>query len=167
VPSVTADGANVRGDVFLNNGVSAEGEVRLLGAQIGGSLECGGSAFKNPGGDALSADRANVKGSVFLNDGFSAEGEVRLLGAQIGGDVDCSGGKFSRVRVQRAAIAGGLFWRGVEVAETTTPDLTNASAGSLFDDAKSWPRSLSEIDFGFRLEGAGFSSKSRFVSIDS
>jgi len=29
------------------------------------------------------------------------------------------------------------------------------------------PRSLSEIDCSFRLEGAGFSSKSRFVSIDN
>jgi hypothetical protein len=188
VLSVTADRANVKGSVFLRDGFSAEGEVRLLGAQIGGDLDCSGGTFKNPGGNALHADRADVKGSVFLSDGFSAEGEVRLLGAQIGGDLTCSGGtfknpgkdalsfhnaeveggtylrrgftaegevglvgaqiggdltctggKFCRVGVQRAAITGALFWHGVEVAETTTLDLTNASAGSLIDDEMSWP----------------------------
>jgi hypothetical protein len=85
------------------------------------------------------ADGANVKGGLFLRDGFHAKGEVRLLGAQIAGDLDCSSGKFGSIRVQRATVAGGLFWRGVETAETTTLDLTNASAGSLIDDEKSWP----------------------------
>jgi len=114
VLSVTADGANVRGDVSLNNGFSAGGEVRLLGAQIGGNLECGGGAFKNPGGDALSADRADVEGGVFLRDGFSAEGEVRLLGAQIGGSLECSGGRFENpgkkaLSADGANVKGAVF----------------------------------------------------------
>ena len=137
--ALSADRADVKGNVFLSDGFCAEGEVRLLGAQIGGDLGCRRGTFKNPGKDALSADRTDVKGSVFLSDGFCAEGEVRLLGAQIGSNLDCSGGQFSRVRVQRAAIAGALFWRGIEAAETATLDLANASAGSLVDDEKSWP----------------------------
>jgi hypothetical protein len=35
VLSVTADGANVRGDVFLNNGFNAKGEVRPTGTATG------------------------------------------------------------------------------------------------------------------------------------
>ncbi len=40
--SITADGVNVAGDVFLRIGFRAEGEVRLLGGQFGGQLNCSG-----------------------------------------------------------------------------------------------------------------------------
>lgn len=93
--SITADGVNVRGDMFLRAGFSAEGEVRLLGAQIGGQLNCSGGTFKNPGKRALNAARINVQGDVFLREGFSAEGEVELAGAQIGGNVECYRAKFN------------------------------------------------------------------------
>jgi hypothetical protein len=116
VQSVTADGANVKGGVFLHDGFCAEGEVRLSGAQIGGDLTCSRGTFKNPGKDALSAERADVKGSVFLRDGFSAEGAVRLVNAQIGGDLDCSGGTFKNpdgdaLAADRADVKGSLFLR--------------------------------------------------------
>jgi hypothetical protein len=94
VLSLTAEGTDVTGGVFLKDGFSAEGEVRLVGAQIGSSLDCSGGAFKDPGKSVLNADRADVKGSVFLDEGFSAEGEVRMLGAQIGGILACRRGAF-------------------------------------------------------------------------
>ena len=81
--SFNADGVKVVGSVFLCQGFTAEGEVRLVGAQIGGDLGCDGGSFKNPGDDALSADGAHVGGSVFLNQGFAADGAVRLPGAKI------------------------------------------------------------------------------------
>jgi sRNA-binding regulator protein Hfq len=134
--ALCADGANVRGDVCFDNGFNAEGTVRLLGAQIGGDLDCSGGAFKSRGGDALSADRADVKGNVSLGDGSSAGGTVRLHGAQIGGNLGFNGGRVNEVKAQNTAIRGTLFWQGVEA---TSLDLTNASAGSLVDDEKSWP----------------------------
>jgi len=101
VRRLAADGARVKGGLFLRDGFYAEGEVRLLGAEIGGTLDCVDGAFKNPAktdvpgsGKALNADRMKVTGSVFLRDGFSAEGEVRLLGAEIGGGLDCERGTF-------------------------------------------------------------------------
>jgi sRNA-binding regulator protein Hfq len=111
VRSINADGATVSGGVFLGNGFSAEGEVLLLGARIGGSLTCSRGAFKNPGKDALSADGANVRGNVFLNNGFSAEGAVRLLGAQIGTNLECRGGTFKNPG-QTALHADGTNVRG-------------------------------------------------------
>jgi hypothetical protein len=134
--ALSADGADVKGSVFLRDGFSAEGTVRLHSAQIGGNLECNGGTFKNPGKTALHADHADVKGDVFLSNGFSAEGTVRLLGAQIGGNLQCNGGRFSEVKAQNTVIEGTLFWQGVEA---TSLDLTNASAGFLIDDEKSWP----------------------------
>ncbi len=110
--SLCADGANIKGNVFLNGGFHAAGQVRLLGTQIGGGLNCSGGRFENAGGAALIADRMSVKGSARLNDGFHATGEVRLLGAQIGGDLDCSGGKFENAG-GAALIADGARVKGV------------------------------------------------------
>ena len=91
---LSADGLTTKGDVNLRDGFSAKEEVRLLGANIGGSLNCDGGKFHNPSGRALSADGLVTKGDVNLRDGFSAKGEVRLQNASIGGDVNCDGGKF-------------------------------------------------------------------------
>jgi hypothetical protein len=116
VLSVIADGANVKGGLFLRDGFKSEGAVRLLGARIGADLDCSGGAFKNPGGHGLSADGADVKGNVFLRDGFNAEGAVRLLGAQIGGTLDCSGGTFKNpgkdaLCADGADVKGNVFLR--------------------------------------------------------
>ena len=89
-----ADWIEVRGSVVLGEGFSACGGVRLLGARVGGDLECRGGTFENPGGDALIADRLDVKGNVYLDKGFLASGVVRLLGARVGGDLSCRGGTF-------------------------------------------------------------------------
>ena len=89
-----ADGIATKGGVNLRDGFSAEGEVRLPGANVGGSLFCGGGRFRNPKGYALIADRLTTKGGVNLRDDFSAEGEVRLLGANVGGSLSCVGGRF-------------------------------------------------------------------------
>lgn len=95
VPGLDADRMKVAGGVFLRQGFAAMGQVRLLGAQIGGSLSCIGSSFTHEGGTALSADRMMVTGSVALSDGFEATGEVRLLGAEIGGNLSCIDGLFT------------------------------------------------------------------------
>lgn len=119
VPKIYGDGLHCRGDVFLHDGFHATGEVRLLGAHIGGSLFCTGGRFENTNGDALSCDQAEIGGSVFLDaetgkDKFHATGTVRLLGAHIGGDLNCSGGRFENANgraltCDRAEIGGGVF----------------------------------------------------------
>ena len=85
------DGLKTKGGVFLrslrknNSGrFSAKGEVRLIGASIGGYLDCLGGSFDNsdnPNEYALVADRIKVKDSVYLRGEF--KGEVRFLGADI------------------------------------------------------------------------------------
>ena len=131
--SLDADGANVTGEVRLSAGFSANGEVRLQGAQVGGILQCGGGKFKNPGGSALSADRIKVAGSVFLRKGFSAEGEVRLLGAQIGGNLECDGSAFKNpggktLNADRVRVEGYVFLR--KATSEGEVKLLNAQVGS-------------------------------------
>ncbi|MEE8155480.1 MAG: hypothetical protein V3T53_11060 [Phycisphaerales bacterium] len=102
---IQADGFDAK-EVVLNNGFWAKGEVQLVGATIGGTLQCTGGTFENPEGCALSADRLECKGSVFLRDGFSAKGEVRLLGATIGSDLACTGGRFENPEGNALSVDG-------------------------------------------------------------
>jgi uncharacterized membrane protein len=112
--TLNVDRATIRGGVFLTEGFRAEGEVRLLGAEIGGQLVCNGAQFSNPKGNALSADQATIRGGVFLTEGFRAEGEVRLLGAEIGGQLACQGAQISNpegnaLSFDLATIRGSVF----------------------------------------------------------
>ncbi|MFZ0962007.1 MAG: hypothetical protein WAO35_13975, partial [Terriglobia bacterium] len=100
--AINADGANIKGAVFLREGFIAEGEVRLPGAQIGGQLDCTGGKFTNPprkdipnSGRALTADGLEVGGEVHFGGGFRSEGEVRIHGAHIRGNLLCENGAFT------------------------------------------------------------------------
>lgn len=143
--SITMDGIIVHHDVFLRYNFKAQGEVRLLGASVGGDLNCSGGTFENKGEIALCADGVTVKGSVFLNAGFTAQGEVRLPAASIGVDLDCGGGTFENegenaLSAETMTVKGRLFLRhGFSVSGNV--DLEGASVGVLVDEEKAWPDS--------------------------
>jgi len=109
--ALNADRMVIGGNVCLDNGFKAEGEVRLLGAHIGGDLYCGNGEFRNKNGKALNTDGMVTEGMVCLDAGFKAEGEVRLLGVNIGGDLSCTGGKF-RNKGGGALSADGMITGG-------------------------------------------------------
>ncbi len=164
---ISADGLKVEGDVILRNGFKAEGQVRLVGATIGGYLDCDGGQFINKGAKALNAGAVKLNGSVYLSEGFKAEGEVNLVIATIGGDLGCSGGKFinkwatalsasgmkvkgnvylrngfkaeGEVDLIAATIDGHFQWRDVNSREKAMLNLRSATIGTLWDDANSWP----------------------------
>ena len=66
--ALSADRLEARANVFLR-GVTATGEVRLLGAKLGGNLECDGATFRaekdaeGNAGRALNLDGARVSGA--------------------------------------------------------------------------------------------------------
>jgi hypothetical protein len=60
-----ADGLQVDGDMFCGEGFVAEGEVRLPGAHIHGSLEFDEARLANEGASALNADGLEVDGDMF------------------------------------------------------------------------------------------------------
>jgi hypothetical protein len=104
--AIVGDSAIVKGSVVLDDGFHANGEVNLVGAQIGGSLGCDGGTFNKPDG--------YVKGGVFLRNGFHADGKVNLMGAQIGGNLECDGGTFNKpdgyaLHADGAVVKGGVF----------------------------------------------------------
>jgi hypothetical protein len=91
VPALHAEQLTVRGNLELNEGFTARGEVRLLGAHIGGRLSFNGARLANHDGPALNGDRLAVDQSMFCFGGFRAIGEVRLGGAHIAGRLSFSG----------------------------------------------------------------------------
>ena len=121
--ALAADAAVVGAGAFLGKVTDstdrflAAGTVRLVGARIGGQLNCTGGRFFTPGGEALSLDGAEVGVGVFLNrpldggESFHAVGAVRLLSACVNGQLACSGGRFENPDSD-ALAADGLEVRG-------------------------------------------------------
>jgi hypothetical protein len=92
------------------------GEVRLLGAHIGGALLLTGAKLRNPDKYALNADGVQVEGDMFGREGFEVDGEVRFLGAHIGGQLDLTGAKLrnmdgNALTADRVQVEGGVFGR--------------------------------------------------------
>lgn len=138
-----ADGMRVEGGVFLNDGFTAKGEVRLLGADIATTLACTGARMDGNGGYAFSADGLRVRGSVFLKNDFTTNGEVRLLGADITGDLSCIGARMDgdggyAFKADGTKVSGGLFLRGGFIVSGTVC-LDHAEVGVLCDDEAGWP----------------------------
>jgi hypothetical protein len=134
------DRAKIDGNVFLHKNLSATeekkfsatGEVLLVGAKIGGDLDCRGGIFRNPEPSesmettvALAFDRAMIGGSVFLSDHFRAKGVVQFVGAAIVGDLDLTKGwfvnpngvalNFDRTKIDGNARLANGFWAKGEV----------------------------------------------------
>jgi hypothetical protein len=114
VKSIYGDGLHTGGDLYLDSGFCASGAIRLLDAQIEGSLSCENGYFGCAEVNSLSFDRANITGGVFLDGGFSATSQVRFPSARIGGDLVCRKGIFKSINdislfFDQTRIAGTVF----------------------------------------------------------
>jgi hypothetical protein len=142
------------GGVFLR-GLIATGEVRLVGARIGGDLDCNQAVFRadphmqSKSRSALNADGVEALGGVNLLNVF-ATGEVRLIGARLGGDLNCTNGTFRAgegaeddreysLSADRLTIEGTLFLRGRLLIKGVL-SLVNARVGALNDQMEAWPQ---------------------------
>jgi hypothetical protein len=146
--ALTADGLRVGGRLAFGPEFRAEGEVRLLGAQIEGDVDCSGAEFKNPpianttsSGHALSAHRTTVKGNVFIRDGMSSDGEVSFSGALIEGNLEGASAEFrGELNLETAIVKGSLMFSNVVDPKNLHLTLTNASIAALADEPASWPQ---------------------------
>ncbi|GAA3537150.1 hypothetical protein [Kribbella ginsengisoli] len=66
--AIQADRCQVTGDVRLIQGFTANAEIRLIGAQLGGSLDLAGCQLVPRNGRALDLAEATIGGSLFIND---------------------------------------------------------------------------------------------------
>ncbi|HEY0085669.1 MAG TPA: hypothetical protein VGB65_07135, partial [Allosphingosinicella sp.] len=122
--------------ILLRQGFKSTGDVRLLGAIIGGQVNFEGATLIKGENEALNCDGAVIKGDLVLARGFHADGEVRLLGAHISGDLECSGGVFENeigdaLSCDRAVITGGVFLDDGFAAKGTVRFPTTEVGGSI------------------------------------
>lgn len=90
--TLQADGIRVEGDVFCvgteEHPFESEGQIRLVGAEIGGQLSFSGARVEVGEGLALHADSARVVQGMFCHPGhgrrFTAQGAIRIVGAHVG-----------------------------------------------------------------------------------
>ncbi len=162
LPGIGADGLTAKGDVFLRD-VTSTGELRLLGATLGGDLVCNGATLTaGETGFALSADRLAVKGNVVLQD-VTSTGELRLLAATLGSDLDCTGAALTAgetgvaLSASGAKISGAFFLRnGAKIKGVL--DLTAARMDNICDDYTCWPAAgnlmLNRCQYGAFTGGA-------------
>ncbi|MDW3183745.1 hypothetical protein [Roseobacter sp.] len=86
-PELNAQGAKVKGDIFLRK-VTAEATVDVNDATIGGQLSCIGAIFNATSGYALNAQGAQVTGGFFFRGVRTGQGVINLTAAQVGILVD-------------------------------------------------------------------------------
>lgn len=110
--SLTCDGFRVAGSVDLDSGFHAQGQVRMVGGRIEGSLDCGGSTVRCATEAAVYLDRLRVDGNIFL-DNATLDGGVSLRGSRIGGQLVCESVKLSSIGTQPVVDALGATIEGV------------------------------------------------------
>jgi hypothetical protein len=117
-PALGADGLRVDQGVFLRGrfeavGTGETGTVDLLGAHIGGELDCTNATIRNDAGPALAAVNLQVSQSVFLSGGFKAVGA--------GGHVTLD--------LRQARIGGVLVFAPAQLEHTADPQARLAWTG--------------------------------------
>lgn len=128
---VSADRLEAKGSVLARS-IEMKGEMRLLGAKLGGDLDCSEARLTaGPEGMALSADRIEVRGGVFMRN-LAAQGVVRLPGARLGGRLDCN-------RAEITALEGSghaLFTFGIDVRGDVVLVESKIKGATVFAGAK-------------------------------
>ena len=105
--ALSADQAEIGKSVLLSKlsgsieGFHASGAVKLLGARIGGQLNCNGGQFHNCGGTALSLQEARTNSLWLCNLHPTTAGVIDLLGARVSLLVDD----------RRSLASPGVFFR--------------------------------------------------------
>ena len=170
--SLVLNASKVSGSIFLSNGFTAAGAVRLARADITGSVSCGGAQLGGNGEqNALIGDGMRVSRDVALDtdrDGmpFVATGAVRLTGAEIAGQLKCQGAQLRSGDLQGDA----LICNGVKVGGSVYLDSGFTASGAVKFSRASIAGSFNcrSARLGADREGVGLiaGSYSRGLTVD-
>jgi hypothetical protein len=107
--ALAADSLTVGRNALLRYGFATAGAISLIGASIGGNLECDGGALNgaNTRGYALVADNLTIGRDALFRDGFTAAGAIWLLGADITGNLEFDGATLKGVSTEGLALVAG------------------------------------------------------------
>jgi hypothetical protein len=159
--ALVGDGLRAGGGVVLDKlpdgrAFTAQGAVRLNGADITGSLTCAGaSLLPNREGNALEGDEIRVSVAVLLDRGFKAAGAVRLSGATIGGQLRCRGARITGFD----ADGDSLVADGIKVGGPILLDREFCATGAI-------QLSGADVAGSLRLQGAALGVNKERYSLD-
>jgi hypothetical protein len=100
--ALNADGLETGGGLFCREGFTADGDIRLLGAKIGGDADFTNAKLSK----VLNADRLETGGAFFCT-GSVVQGCVSMTGAKVGGELS-----FDKAILKANLIADRLEARG-------------------------------------------------------
>ena len=98
------DGMTVGHD-FNAQGLTTEGEVRLVDVSIASTLELRAAHLSSRDGAALRLDRAEILSSLYCDNGFTATGDVVAIGTHVKGSVYLNHAELGRPAAAAAAGA--------------------------------------------------------------
>lgn len=132
---IIGDRVKIADGLFMRNDFVALGTVRLVGAKVGGNLDCGRARFEQ----ALVCAGAQIGGYIYMNNGFVARGAVNFRGASIAGDLACTDCRFEGYDDEGDALScggmqvgGAVFLRSGFYAQGSV-NLINSKIGGVFD----------------------------------
>jgi hypothetical protein len=166
--ALSADALRVDQDVLCETDdhgqrFEADGELRLLGAHIGGHLSLIGAHLANAEGPALSADGARVEqalvcGTDAHGQDFEADGELRLMDAHIAGQFSLADAHLSNPSGLALDFERGRAGRLVlpSLPSDAEVDLSHAVISELHDHLP--PPGRGELGYRARLTGLTYDS---------
>jgi hypothetical protein len=103
----------VAGNMFCGK-FHADGEIRMIGASVGGQLNFDDAQLAAKDGAALTADGMSIAADMFCRAGFRADGQIRLPGATIGGqlvfsDAQLTGKDGPALDAERLTVSGTMY----------------------------------------------------------
>jgi hypothetical protein len=134
--ALVADSVKVGGRAVLDEEFTADGCVRMPGADITGRLRFRGATLngKDNHGSALLADGMTAGGGIDLSETCTTEGALRLVGADIAGDLEMGGARLNgKDGKGNALVANGFRVSGDIIFGKSS----RSSAGSSADGALS------------------------------
>ncbi len=137
---IDAQQAQVNGDVELRLG--HYDYVNFFRAVIDGNLDCSSGHFV--GDDPISMVLATIRGDALFHEGFETAGVVDFRLAKVAQSLSFNHAHFigkgvNGLNAERATLGGALYWVAITLTPHTMLDLGGVHAGSLWDNAASWP----------------------------
>jgi hypothetical protein len=136
VPGFNGAQLQTRGDLQLSHGFTAQGEVNLAGAHIGGALSFENATLTNPGGRALYGDWLTVGQSMLCRE-LTAQGQMILASAHIRSSLEFDGSSLTNAKgpalsANELTVDGSMFCRNGFTAHGEV-DLVGGHIGGQLD----------------------------------
>jgi hypothetical protein len=138
--AIDGEQALIHGDVLVRLG--HYDDVNFFRAEIDGDLDCSGGHFV--GDTPLSMVQATLKGDALFHQGFETSGLIDFRLAKVGQSLSFNHARFTGkgvngLNAERATVVGAIYWVDIALTPHTMLDLSTVHAGSLWDNAASWP----------------------------